>query len=119
MRAEAVDRPLVTAVPEQPSEPQRGAHEQEIVQLVEIPFVRDEFVDCWELLDEARRRARLLDVVPPRDPQSDQHDDRRRQLNPGRSLLPRHREATAECNRPAPEGRRAIRIDENLMEELT
>src|SRR5438270_5817618 len=98
MRAEAVDRPLDTAVPEQPAEPQRWAHEQEIEQLVEIPFVRHEPVDGGELLDEARRRSGLLDVVAPGDPQPDQHDDGRSQLDPGRSLLARDREAPAEGN---------------------
>src|ERR1044071_5819183 len=39
VRAEAVDRALVAALPEEAADPHGGTDEDEIVELVEIPFV--------------------------------------------------------------------------------
>src|SRR5690348_3636183 len=65
VRAEPVDRLLVTAVPEEAAEPQRRADEDAVVQLVEVPFVGDEAVDRREGPHEAVGRARTADVVVP------------------------------------------------------
>jgi len=45
VRPEAVDNEAVAALPEQPPDPERRANEQEVVNLVEIPFVEQEAVE--------------------------------------------------------------------------
>ena len=49
--------PSSPPLPEQAAEPQRRADEDEVVELVEIPFVEQEAVERRELRDEARRRS--------------------------------------------------------------
>ena len=53
VRAEAVDRALIAALPEQPAEPDGRADEQDVVELVEVPFVEEEQVEQPEI---ARRK---------------------------------------------------------------
>ena len=54
--AEAVDRALVALLPEQAAEPDRGADEQDVVDLVEIPFVEEEAVERRRTGSTKRRR---------------------------------------------------------------
>ena len=55
VRPEAVDDAAVAALPEQPAEPEGRAHEDEVVELVEIPFVEQEAVE--ERVGARQRRA--------------------------------------------------------------
>src|SRR5215831_11196334 len=82
MRPEAVDRAFVTAMPQQPADPERGPHEDEVLELVEIPFVGDELVDRREHRDETAGSSRVADVIVPRNPEPEQHCDRWRELHP-------------------------------------
>src|SRR5499433_4254629 len=64
VRPEAVDQPAVTAAPQQAAEPDGGPHEQEIVQLVEVPLVEEELVQPLVLARELDRDIRTPDVEP-------------------------------------------------------
>src|SRR5262245_60896153 len=45
VRPEAVDQPAVAAAPQQAAEPDGGTHEEEVVELVEVPLVEQEAVE--------------------------------------------------------------------------
>src|SRR5436189_176164 len=62
---EPVDDALVAALPEQPAEPERRPHEQEVVELVEVPLVEHEPVHRPDLLDGLRGDRRVADVGHP------------------------------------------------------
>ena len=75
VRPEAVDQPAVAALPEQAAEPQRRPHEDEVVDLVEVPLVEQEAVEHVVLAREPRRDVRPADVevsgdAPSRAPSS-------------------------------------------------
>src|SRR5690242_15401505 len=52
VRPEAVDQPAVAAAPQQAGEPQHRPHDEEIVDLVEVPLVEQEAVDDLLLAGE-------------------------------------------------------------------
>src|SRR5258706_12718805 len=56
VRPEAIDQPAVAALPEQAAEPDRGADEDEVVKLVEIPLVEQEAVKPGTLAGERGRQ---------------------------------------------------------------
>jgi hypothetical protein len=43
--ADAIDDPAIATLPEQAAEPLRRAHEDQVVELVEVPFVEQEAVE--------------------------------------------------------------------------
>ncbi len=57
VRPEAIDDGAVAAFPEQAAEPEGRADEDEVVELVEIPFVEQEAVERGEALGKRGRRA--------------------------------------------------------------
>src|SRR5262245_7280025 len=44
IRAEAVDQPAITALPQQAAQSDRGPHKNEVIKLVEVPLVEQESV---------------------------------------------------------------------------
>ena len=82
VRAEAVDRPLVAALPEQMAEPHRRADEDAVVELVEIPFVDQEAVQPGNMATNAAGASGLADVVAVGDREADQHHRERRVASP-------------------------------------
>src|SRR3546814_2487938 len=77
--AEAVDGPLIPALPEEAAGREGGLHEQDVKELVEIPFIEQEFIQQPELRDEASRQRRVADIAVPRDNKPDRHGDEARQ----------------------------------------
>src|SRR5262245_38909656 len=67
VRPEAVDQPAVAVLPQYATEPQRRAHDEEIVELVEVPLVEQELVERLLLAGELDRQLRPPDVELPGD----------------------------------------------------
>src|SRR5262249_6462368 len=76
VRSEAVDQPAVAAAPQQAAEPEGGPHEQEVVDLVEVPLVEQEAVQDLVIAGEPHGDIRLSDIEPVGDAQADEHHDR-------------------------------------------
>ena len=58
-----VDHRAVAALPQEAAQPQGRAHEQEVIQLVEIPFVVEEQVEHAPAAPRASRQVGMQDVI--------------------------------------------------------
>ena len=85
--AEAVDQPAVAALPQHAAEPLGRAHEDEVVEFVEVPLVEQEAVQQLVLAREFDRNIRPADIELPGDDEADHHHHRRQQADPERDVL--------------------------------
>src|SRR5262249_60841128 len=76
-RPEPADRVAVPVSPHGGGEPQRRTNDQEVVDLVEIPLVEQEFIERLLLAGELRRQLRSTNVELPGDDEADRHHQRR------------------------------------------
>src|SRR5215468_9986147 len=68
-----VDQPAIAAPPQQPAEPQGRPHDEEIIDLVEVPLVEQEAVEHHVLASEFDRDLGTADIEQPRHRKSDHH----------------------------------------------
>src|SRR5262249_58049082 len=71
-----VDHPPATALPQCAGEPQGWANDQEVVELVEVPLIEQEFVKRLLLAGELDRQLRPANVELPGDDEADPHQHR-------------------------------------------
>src|SRR5262245_26839400 len=69
----AVDQPAVAAAPQQAGEPDGGTHDEEVVDLVEVPLVEQEAVEDLLVAGEAHRQVGPAQIVAVGDAPADQH----------------------------------------------
>ena len=79
VRAEAVDDVAVALLPEEVADPLRRTDEDEVIQLVEVPFVEQELVEHLVLAGEFDRQIRPADVEQPRHQEAQHHHHRRQE----------------------------------------
>ena len=85
VRPEAVDQPAVAALPQQAAEPQRRPHEDDVVELVEVPLVEQELVERLVLARELGRQLGLADVELPGDQEAERHHHGRQHARSSRA----------------------------------
>ena len=87
--SQPVDDGPVPALPEQMAHPLGRVHEQEVVELVEIPLVEEQEVDRPEGPGHGRRQARPQDIHDEGEPDAAETQDQRRQADPFGHIMPR------------------------------
>ena len=84
---EAVDQPAVAVLPQEAAEPHRRPDEDDVIELVEVPLVEQEFVERRLLAREFDRQLRPLDIEPPGDGETDHHHHRRQHRHHERNVV--------------------------------
>ncbi len=79
-----VDQPVVKALPQRVAEPEGGPDEDDVVELVEVPFVEEEQIEPAIGRGEARGRGLVDHVHVPGDAKADEHRDGRGPGDDGR-----------------------------------
>ncbi len=117
VRAETVDDHAVADLPQRAAEPFGRAHEEEIVQLVEIPFVVEEQVEHAPLRRHLARQIRAQDVIVVGYEEAEDRHNEGCELDPERefAMLAMARER---CDRAAPEFGGTF-ADEPMFEDRT
>src|SRR4051812_8863800 len=82
IRAQAVDHRAVAALPQEAADPERRAHKQEVIQLVEIPFVVEEEVKHPATGGEFARLFGVQDVIEISHSEAEYGDHQRPKLDP-------------------------------------
>ena len=77
VRPKTVDQPAIAALPQQAAEPLRGPDEDQVIQLVEVPFIEQEAVKPIVLPRQFDRNVGTADIEVPGDHEANQHHDRR------------------------------------------
>src|SRR3546814_16715669 len=70
---ETVDGAFIPALPEEAPDREGGLHEEDVVELVEIPFVEQELVKQLDLRHEELRQAGFAEIAIPREANPDRH----------------------------------------------